>query len=261
MPASIGAFDVIDILLVGFVIYRFLCIVQGTSSYQLLYGIFAIYLLWWISGIYHLHSMNWILDHFFEYIFVIFIILFQDQIKSALIALASTKIFETNDTSKIDQEIEEICVACLALSREKTGALIVFEKKHGLFNYSITGTRLDCRVHSDIIYSLFQNKSPLHDGAIIIYNNLIQAAGCFLPLSKSIEMDRQFGTRHRAAVGITEVSDAISIAVSEETGSINICKNGKYNLIESEDLLRVYLRKYLLEMNQNQAFYSHEKKV
>ncbi len=143
--------------------------------------------------------------------------------------------------------------ACSALSRERTGALIVFEKNHGLLNYSSSGTRLDSRIHSDIIYSIFQTKSPLHDGAIIIYNGIIQAAGCFLPLSKNVEIDRHYGTRHRAALGITEVSDAVVVTVSEETGRINICYNGVFHYMENEEQLRKYLRKFLLEIDKISA--------
>ena len=140
--------------------------------------------------------------------------------------------------------------ACLALSKERTGAVIVFEKNHGLLNYTSTGTRLDAKVHSDLIYSLFQYKSPLHDGAIIIYNGLIQAAGCFLPLSKNVEIDRHYGTRHRAALGITEISDAVVVTVSEETGKINICYNGVFHAMDTEELLRKYLRKFLMEIDR-----------
>src|SRR5690606_4983125 len=180
-----------------------------------------------------------------DYLFIILIVLFQDQIRSALVSLSGTQLLGRNEKSKFDQQIEEVVAACSALSKERTGALIVFEKNHGLLNYSTTGTRLDANIHSDLIYSLFQYKSPLHDGAIIIYNGVIQAAGCFLPLSKNVEIDRHYGTRHRAALGITEISDAVVVTVSEETGKINICYNGVFHLMDTEELLRKYLRKFL----------------
>ena len=132
--------------------------------------------------------------------------------------------------------------ACSALSKEKTGALILFERNHGLLNYSSTGTKLDSKIHSDLIYSLFQNSSPLHDGAIIIYQNRLQAAGCFLPLSKNLDIDRQYGTRHRAALGISEISDALVIIVSEESGNISLCFNGNFKVCNDEHELRKELR-------------------
>lgn len=190
------------------------------------------------------------MQRFFDYLFIIIIVLFQDQLRSALVAISSARFLGKDSRSIFDQQIEEVVVACSALSRERTGALIVFEKKHGLLNYSSSGTRLDSRIHSDIIYSIFQTKSPLHDGAIIIFNGIIQAAGCFLPLSKNVEIDRHYGTRHRAALGITEISDAVVVTVSEETGKMNICYNGVFHPMEDEEYLRKYLRKFLLEIDR-----------
>lgn len=248
--ANFRLVDLLDILAVGLIVYRFLLIIQGTRAYQMLFGIVALAIVWWISQFYELYSLSWILQNFFDYLFIILIVLFQDQIRSALVSISSTKYFGKNSRPQFDQQIEEVVAACSALSRERTGALIVFEKSHGLLNYSSTGTRLDSRLHSDIIYSIFQTNSPLHDGAIIIYNGLIQAAGCFLPLSKNVEIDRHFGTRHRAALGITEVSDAVVVTVSEETGRVNICYNGVFHYMENEENLRKYLRKFLLEIDR-----------
>ncbi len=242
--------DLLDIFVVAIIMYRFLFIIQGTRAYQMLFGIIALAILWWFSKYYELYSLSWILHNFFDYLFIILIVLFQDQIKSTLASLTTTKFLGRNSRTKFDQQIEEVIAACLALSRERTGALIVFEKNQGLLNYSSSGTRLDCRIHSDIIYSIFQNKSPLHDGAIIIFSGFIQAAGCFLPLSKNVEIDRHYGTRHRAALGITEISDAVVVTVSEETGRINICYSGIFYYVDSEEQLRKNLRKFLLEIDK-----------
>jgi diadenylate cyclase len=250
--ANFRAIDLLDMSVVALIIYRFLLIIQGTRAYQMLFGIVALALLWWFSRYYELYSVSWILQNFFDYLFIILIVLFQEQIRSALVSITSTRLIGRNGNTKFDQQIEEVVAACIALSRERTGALIVFEKNHGLLNYSASGTRLDARIHSDIIYSIFQSKSPLHDGAIIIFNGLIQAAGCFLPLSKNVEIDRHYGTRHRAALGITEVSDAVVVTVSEETGRINICYNGIFHYMESEEHLRKYLRKFLLEIDRTE---------
>lgn len=248
--SNIRIWDILDIGVVAVIFYHLVNIIQGTRAYQVLFGIISLSLLWWFSHAFELYSLSWIMKKFFDYLFIILIVLFQDQIKSALVAISSTRFFGRSEAFKADQYIEEVVVATLALSREKTGALIVFEKNHGLLNYAATGTRLDCKIHSDIIYSIFQIKSPLHDGAIIIYNGLIQSAGCFLPLSKNVEIDRQYGTRHRAALGISEISDAVAITVSEETGKVNICHNGIIHFIEEEEQLRRYLRKFLFKVDR-----------
>lgn len=240
------ATDFLDIAIVAFILYRFLLIVQGTRAVQMLLGLAALATLYWFSLSYELYSLNWILNHFFDYFFVILIILFQDQIRSALVAFGEAKIIGRRKRTRYNVQIEEVVTASTALSREKTGALIVFEKNHGLLNYSLTGTRLDCRVHSDILYSIFQSNSPLHDGAVIIYENRIQSAGCFLPLSKNVEIDSHLGTRHRAALGITEVSDAVVLVISEETGKVNLCHNGQFFYMKNEEVLRKHLRQLLV---------------
>lgn len=237
--------DTIDILIVAFIVYRFMLIIQGTRAVQMMLGVVALGALYWASLTYELYSLHWLLSHFFNYFFVILIIIFQEQIRSALVSLGETRLFGRKRGVVYDQDIEEVINAALALSREKTGALMVFERNHGLLNYTATGTRLESRIHSDILYSMFQSNSPLHDGAIILYQGRIQAAGCFLPLSKSVEVDRHLGTRHRAALGITEVSDAVVVIVSEETGRINICSDGAFHPVKDEHELRVNLRKFL----------------
>lgn len=238
--------DLFDILSVAFITYRFLLILQGTRAVQMLVGIAALATLYWFSLSYEFYALNWLLNHFFEYFFVIVIVLFQDQIRTALVSFGEARLFGRKKGTLYHQQIEEVVATCFALSREKTGALIVFEKNHGLLNYSLTGTRLDARIHSDILYSIFQSNSPLHDGAVIIFDNRVQSAGCFLPLSKNVEIDRHLGTRHRAALGITEVSDAVVIVVSEETGRLSLANNGVFYPITGEDELRLKLQKLLL---------------
>lgn len=230
--------DLLDMGIVSYIIYHFLFTVQGTRAVQMIIGIIAMGTLYWLSLSYELYSLNWILNHFFEYFFVILIILFQDQIRNALVSFGDTRMFEKKRKTIYDEQIEEVVAACQALSTERVGALIVFEKNHGLLNYSLTGTRINANVHSDLIYALFQANSPLHDGAIIVYQNKIQSAGCFLPLSKNIEIDKNLGTRHRAAMGISEVSDAVVVVVSEETGKINLCYGGKFTRTNTETELR-----------------------
>ena len=230
--------DLLDVSAVALIVYRFLLIVQGTRAVQMIIGLFALMCIYWISISFKFYSLNFILSKFFDYFFVIMIILFQEQIRAALVSFGETKMFSRKRKTLHDEDLEEVLKACSALSSERAGGLIVFERNQGLLNYSITGTRLNSNIHSDIIYSLFQQKSPLHDGAVIIFNGKIQAAGCFLPLSKNVNIERHYGTRHRAALGVTELTDAVVVIVSEETGEIKICFAGEFFLAENETSLR-----------------------
>lgn len=243
--------DAIDILIVSAVLFRFFTIIQGTRAVQVLLGTAAIATMYWLSLSFELYSLNWLLKNFIEYFFIIIIILFQEQIRSALAELGQTKIFGKKKKDYYDSQIEEVVTACSALSRERTGALIIFERHHGLLNYTATGTRLDSKIHGDILYTLFQSSSPLHDGAVILFENRIQAAGCFLPLSKNIELDRHYGTRHRAALGISEVSDALVVIVSEERGKMSICYNGRFKECDDEKELRKQLRVHLYSARED----------
>lgn len=238
-----GIKDLIDITIVAFIFYQALFIIHGTRAVQTLIGLGLLFLLFWIGISFQLHSLNWLLSHFFEFFILILVILFQDQIRTTLSYVGSGKnIFKLFAESSEDFDIEEIVESMGALSRENIGALVVIERNNGLQNYMSTGTRLKSKVHSDIIYAIFQSSGPLHDGAIIISDGLISSAGCFLPLSKNIEIDRHLGTRHRAAIGITEISDAVVITVSEETGKISLCINGVFYFCENESILRQYLK-------------------
>jgi diadenylate cyclase len=237
--------DVIDILIVSIIFYNILVIFRGTRATQMLIGLAAILILFWFSVRYELLSLNWVLAHFFESFFIIFVIVFQDQIRQALAFFGKTNFIGRTDPELMNQTIEEVVEACGALSREKTGALIVFERQNGLMNYATTGTMIESKIHSDLIYSIFQMNSPLHDGAIIIGGDTIRAAGCFLPLSKNFEIDRHLGTRHRAALGVTESTDSVAIIVSEEKGSIKVCFNGIFYQMENETALGNWLRRFL----------------
>lgn len=231
--------DFFDISIVALMIYQVLSIVQGTRAVQILFGMVFLSVLYAIGVNYNFYTLNWILDHFFDYFFVIFTILFQDQIRAALANLGTgKKVFSFFKKAPITFNLEEIVRVCTLLSKENTGALLVIERKNGLENYIQTGTRLDCNLHSDLLYSIFQTNSPLHDGAVILKENQITAAGCFLPLSKNGDIDRHYGTRHRAALGISEMSDAVVIIVSEETGKINLCVSGHFRACQTESELR-----------------------
>lgn len=239
---QIGIKDVFDILVVSVLLYQALLIVHGTRAVQILLGLGFTIILFWFSVSFKLYSLNWILQHFFDSFFIIAIILFQDQIRAALASVGGRNFINVSSGEVTEIEIEEVVEVCGVLSRERIGALIAFEKTNGLSNYVATGTKMDCEIHSDILYALFQSHSPLHDGAVILKNGKISAAGCFLPLSKNIEIDRHLGTRHRAAIGLSEVTDAVVVTVSEETGNIKIAFGGEFYACENEKHLRQYLK-------------------
>lgn len=235
--------DFVDIFIVAILIYQLLLIVRGTKAAQMIVGLGVLFVLFWLGITFKLYSLNWVLAHFFDSFFIIVVVLFQDQFRNALASVGTRKkLFNIFSKHNHDLEIDEIVEASGALSKEKIGALIVIERSHGLLNYINTGTRLDSRIHSDIIYSIFESSSPLHDGAIIIQNSKLTAAGCFLPLSKNFDIERHLGTRHRAALGLTEITDAIVVTVSEETGKINLAVEGVFYICKSEKDLGKYLR-------------------
>ncbi len=238
-----GLKDILDIFVVAFIFYHALFIIHGTRAVQMLIGLGILFLLFWFGLTFQLHSLNWLLSHFFEFFILIIVIIFQDQIRTALSQVGGRKnLFKFFGQDEEDFDLEEVVETMGALSREKIGALVVLERKNGLQNYINTGTRLKSQVHSDILYAIFQSSGPLHDGAVIISDGMIEAAGCFLPLSKNVEIDRHLGTRHRAALGITEISDAVVITVSEETGRMSICLNGQFYACDNESVLRQYLK-------------------
>lgn len=234
--------DFVDILIVSILIYQVLSIVRGTRALQMLIGVGALAGLFGIGISYNLYALNWILNHFFDSFFIILIVLFQDEIRLALANFGSGgKVFGGFVDKESQLEIEEIIEACSDMSRKKVGGLIVFERQNGLLNYIASGTRIEGNIHSDLIYAIFQQSSPLHDGAIIISKGIIAAAGCFLPISKNLGLDKRLGTRHRAALGITEVTDAVAVVISEETGKISLCINGALYQINNEQYLRQHL--------------------
>lgn len=238
-----GFRDLIDISIVALILYKFLLIIHGTRAVQMLLGVGLLLVLFWVGISFKLHSLNWVLSHFFNYFILILVIIFQDQLRTALSQVGGgKKLWKIFSDVEDDLEIEEIIEAAGAMGRERIGCLIVIERNNGLGNYIATGTKLNASVHSDILYAIFQSSGPLHDGAVIISENKIKAGGCYLPLSKNIEVDRHLGTRHRAALGISEGTDALVIVVSEETGNIGLCLSGEYHFCENESILRQNLK-------------------
>lgn len=243
--------DALDIALVALFVYQFLRILQGTRSVQMLSGSMVLVGIYVLARHYELSTLSWLLRHFFQDFFLVMVILFQDQIRQALVnvGLAPFRGGGIKDRRGVQTQIDEVVEACWALAREKKGALIVFEMQQGLTNFSASGTPLKAVLGADLLYSLFQYASPLHDGAVIISKGKIEAAGCFLPLSKNVDIHRHLGTRHRAAMGMSEATDAVVVTVSEETGKMNIFYRGEIRLVEDPIALTDGLAKVLVGDN------------
>lgn len=221
--------DIIDILIVSYVIYKLLTIVRGTRAMQLLKGIIVIVVAWLVSSFLELKTLQWLMSQAFTYGVLAIIIIFQPELRRALEKLGSGQLFSrfTNvDEHTNNIVIDEITKTANYLAKRKIGLLIVIERNTGLTEYIESGTLLNADISSELIVNIFTPNTPLHDGAVIIHGNKINAAGCYLPLSENAYISKELGTRHRAAIGMTEVSDAVCVIVSEETGQISVTVNG-----------------------------------
>ncbi len=223
--------DALDILIMAFLIYQFLLMLKGTRAIPMGLGVFTLVFIYIAARALRLKTIYWLMNHVMSAFVIIFVILFQDELRRFLTTFTQWLLPRTRiPRTRLAREIEEILLAVRTLADRRTGALIVLERKVGLQPYVETGVRMDALVSYDLIVSLFHPASPLHDGAIIIRGNRIAAASCFLPLSTNPYIARPLGTRHRAAVGITEESDALVIVVSEETGKISLAQDGKIRM-------------------------------
>lgn len=221
--------DVVDILIVSYVIYKFILLVRGTRAIQLMKGIIIVVAIWAASTAFKLNTLQWMMSQMFTFGVVGIIILFQPELRRALEQLGRGTMFSrtaSEDDHAINERIGEIAKAVAHLSRRKIGALIVFEKETGLNDYIESGTLIESRISSELLINIFIPNTPLHDGAVMIRGGQIMAAGCYLPLSENPFISKELGTRHRAAIGMSEVSDALSVIVSEETGQVSVALGG-----------------------------------
>jgi diadenylate cyclase len=242
----VGWWDVLDVTIVAVMIYELLFLIRGTRAVQMaLSGGFLIGL-FFVSRWLQLEAVNWVIRNLASYVVFAIIVLFQADIRRALAHFGRTpfvRFFER--ASSADETVEELVVAATNLSARRIGAIIVIERQIGLRNYIEGGIPLDATVTYDLLASIFQTASPLHDGAAIIQGDRIAAAACFLPLSVNPRVSRDLGTRHRAALGLTEENDAVAIVVSEETGAVSLAINGSLERGLSPEALRARLRSLL----------------
>ena len=242
--------DVLDVALVAFVVYRVLLLIRGTRAMQMLTGLGILGIGFYLSSKFELFTTHWLLSYFFDYFILIVIVLFQDDLRRALTHVGRNPFFAGASAEEEREVVEEIARAATRLAKERIGALIVLERETGLKNFIDTGSPIDSKVKAELIYAIFVPTSPIHDGAAIITRGRIAAAGCFLPLSKDPNIDKRYGTRHRAALGLTEDTDAVVILVSEEAGEAHLVRNGKMVTNLSEDSLIQYLAS-LMNISRN----------
>ena len=239
--------DIIDIAIVAFVFYYLSNLIREARVWQILKGVIFFIIATWISGILHLNAVNFILVNTMQVGILALVILFQPELRRILQQIGRTNFESFFKGEKVDnvKTASEITKAACALSRARLGALIVIEGKMGLGDIFGTGTELNAAVTSDLLITIFFDKTPLHDGAVVINNNTVRYAACVLPLTRDESLSRELGTRHRAAIGLTENCDASVIVVSEETGIISIAQNGKLTRNFSEPALLEAVTKIL----------------
>lgn len=225
LPFSIR--DIIDIAIVAYITYRFLLLMRGTRGAQMTWGLVVLLLFYWITRYYRLTAVQWLLSNLLTYIVFGIIVLYQNEIRRGLANIGRTPMLGRHRRRPTHEGFEEIILAATTLASKKIGALIVIERDIGLRNYAESGIALDSVLTYDLLVTIFHPNTPLHDGAVIVLRNRIIAAGCFLPLTLDPYLSKELGTRHRAAIGITEETDAITVIVSEETGIISSAMGGR----------------------------------
>lgn len=219
--------DALDIGIIAFVVYWVIQLIKGTRAMQMIIGLVVLLLAYVSSQMLGLFTLNWVLGNFLGSIILVVIVIFQSDIRRALTQVGMAPLFGGPDRIERGQVLEEITKAVVALADRRVGALVVLEREVGLNEYIEVGTRLDARVSRELLESVFLPYSPMHDGALVIQKGRAAVARCFLPLSVDPNLSRALGTRHRAAVGLTEETDAVAIVVSEEQGKISLVVGGR----------------------------------
>ncbi|NLI67279.1 MAG: TIGR00159 family protein [Bacilli bacterium] len=258
-----GDFDILDVLrvivdiaIVWYVLYKLIMIIRGTKAIQLLKGIVVVLIVWVVSIIFELKTIQWLTNQAILWGFLVIIILFQPELRRALEQLGRGSIFTRSSLSedqKTEQIVNSIVESTIYMAKRRIGALITLELETGIGEYAETGIPIDAKLTNQLLTNIFTPNTPLHDGAVIIKNDRIVAAACYLPLSESPSISRDLGTRHRAALGISEVTDALTIVVSEETGSISYTKNGELYRNVSEEQLAKVLTKNLTQTMRSEG--------
>lgn len=242
--------DVAEIIILSFIIYQIMIWIKSTRAWTLLKGFAVVLALLAVAQLFHMNTILWIAENFFSLGITAVIIVFQPELRRALEQLGEKNILTSivgfdnvkkEDENLSDRTVSELVRACFEMGKVRTGALIVIEQAVSLLDYDRTGISIDAVVSNQLILNIFEKNTPLHDGAVILSGNRIRSATCYLPLSDNMNLSKALGTRHRAAVGISEVSDSLTLVVSEETGSVSVAKNGRILRNLNQEQLREQL--------------------
>ncbi len=245
IPRRVELTDVIEILVISFLIYHLMVWVKNTKAWSLFKGVIVILVFVMIAALFDMTTILWIVNNVLSIAVIAVVIVLQPELRRALEQLGQKNIFSNflvlNNTDEngrfSDKTLNEIVKACYAMGRVKTGALIVMERNQSLVEYERTGIAVDGIVTSQLLINIFEHNTPLHDGAVIVRGDRITSATCYLPLSDNDNLSKELGTRHRAGVGISEATDALTIIVSEETGRVSVTQNGElYRNIDADEL-------------------------
>ena len=240
LPFGISLIDLIDVAIVSVILYQIFVWLKGTAGMQLLRGLFIIFIVYFLAQQFGLRTLNWLMERFVTVILIVIIIVFQPELRRALERIGRGRFLSKLGISlgtKGSAVVRQLIDAVEKCSQEKIGALIVLERNTGLNEFLESGVRIDAPVSEELLITILTPQTPLHDGAIIVQGDRIAAAGCLLPLSESRLIDRRLGTRHRAAVGMSEQSDALVIVVSERTGTISVAENGYLQRFLTKEIL------------------------
>ena len=237
--------DAVDIGIVAFLLYSLIELIRGTRAARMLIGLGVIVLIYLSSRLFGLYTLDWILANLLSSVLLVIVIIFQHDIRRVLVQVGSRPFFGT-DHRLAGQDLEEIIRAVVIMASRRIGGLIVFERETGLNEFTEGGTSLDAEISKELILSVFVSASPIHDGALIVRKSRITAAACFLPLTTNPNVSKTLGTRHRAAIGITEESDVVVIAVSEEDGGLSLVVDGRITRDLDAGTLRSTLQKLLV---------------
>lgn len=246
--------NLLDILLVWFIIYKLFNIIRGTKAIQLLKGIFVIVVIRSLASLLGLNTLQWLTEQVMTWGVLAIIIIFQPELRRALEQLGRGKLFSRNilpEDNEQEHLVDEIVKASAYMAKRRIGALISIERETGLGDYIETGIPLEAHISSELLINIFIPNTPLHDGAVILQDNRVEAAACYLPLSESPFISKELGTRHRAAIGISEVTDCVTIVISEETGSVSLTKSGElYRNLDQETFRKMLLEELAMDKSK-----------
>jgi diadenylate cyclase len=246
---NFGFIDAVDIAVVAVVFYQFYMLIKRTRAVQLVKGVMVLLAVSLLAKYFQLRAVSWLLNQLLQMFVIAIPVVFQPELRKALEQLGRGSFFTrhplTSATDHLEQIVEELVRCTQVLSKNRIGALIVFERKTGIQDFVETGIKIDGVVSSEFLVNIFIPNTPLHDGAVIIRQDRVAAAGCFLPLSVNPNIQKDLGTRHRAALGLTEITDALAIIVSEETGAISVGIDGTLSRFMDDKMLRELLLREL----------------